>query len=99
MREMDLVLGKFADAQIVALSDADLDEYEPLARVPARKSYWVNGSEPVPPEYDTALFRRLRDFITASQPVHDPEKWAPVFGQESCTSKLVARWRSLPPMR
>ena len=63
MREMDLVLGRFADAQIAALSDAELDEYERWLEVPDQPIFtWVNGSQPTPPEFDTALFRRLRDF-------------------------------------
>jgi antitoxin CptB len=63
MREMDLVLGKFADAQIAALSDGELDEYERWLEVPDLTMFnWVNGSQPTPAEYDTALFARLRDF-------------------------------------
>ena len=63
MREMDLVLGRFADAQIAALSDGELDEYERWLEVPDLTMFnWVNGSQPAPAEYDTALFARLRDF-------------------------------------
>ena len=60
---MDLVLGRFADAHIAALSDGELDEYERWLEVPDQKIYaWVNGQQAAPPEFDTALFRRLRDF-------------------------------------
>ena len=63
IREMDLVLGRFADAQIATLSDADLDEYETWLEVPDQQIFtWVNGTQPVPAEIDTPLFRRLRDF-------------------------------------
>jgi antitoxin CptB len=63
MREMDLVLGRFADAQIAALSDAELDEYERWLEFPDLQIFtWVNGAQTAPPEVDTALFRRLRDF-------------------------------------
>ena len=63
IREMDLVLGKFADAYIAVLSDGELDEYERWLEVPDQKIYgWVNGAQAVPPEFDTVLFRRLRDF-------------------------------------
>ena len=56
-------LGRFADAQIAALSDQDLDEYERWLEVPDLTIFnWVNGSQPTPAEFDTALFRRLRDF-------------------------------------
>ncbi len=63
IREMDLVLGRFADANIAVLSDAELDEYERWLEVPDQQIFaWVNGSQAAPGEIDTALFRRLRDF-------------------------------------
>jgi len=63
IREMDLVLGRFADTHIAKLSDAELDEYERWLEVADQKIYsWVNGAAAAPPEFDTALFRRLRDF-------------------------------------
>ncbi len=63
IREMDLVLGRFADAQLVSLSDAELTELERWLEVPDQQIFaWVNGMAPVPPEIETELFRRLRDF-------------------------------------
>jgi antitoxin CptB len=63
MREMDLVLGRFADAQLASLSAAELDEYERWLEIPDQQIFtWVNGVQTTPPEVDTALFRRLRDF-------------------------------------
>ena len=69
MREMDLVLGPFADAHLARLSEADLDEVERWLDVPDQQIFaWVNGTEPAPAEYDTALFRRLREFQNKSAP-------------------------------
>jgi len=63
IREMDLVLGRFADAEIATLSDADLDEYEAWLEVPDQQIFsWVNGTQNAPAEIDTPLFRRLCDF-------------------------------------
>jgi antitoxin CptB len=63
MREMDLVLGRFADAQIAKLSDGELDDYERLLELPDQQFFsWVNGTQTPQPDYDTALFRRIRDF-------------------------------------
>jgi len=63
IREMDLVLGRFADAHLAALSDAELDELERWLEIPDQQIFaWVNGSEPTPPELDSALFKRLRTF-------------------------------------
>lgn len=63
IREMDLVVGRFADAQLVELSDPELDELERWLDVPDQQIFaWVNGMKPAPAEFDTVLFRRLRDF-------------------------------------
>lgn len=67
IREMDLVLGRFADAQLVSLADRELDELERWLELPDQQIFaWVNGMEPVPANYDTALFHRLRDFHKAA---------------------------------
>jgi antitoxin CptB len=66
LREMDLILGRFADATIAELSDAELDEYERLMERPDPELYgWITGEMPVPRDYDTDLFRRLRAFHSA----------------------------------
>jgi antitoxin CptB len=63
IREMDLVLGRFADAQIAALSDAELDEFDTWLEIPDQQMFaYVSGSEAPPAEIDTALFKRLCDF-------------------------------------
>ena len=36
MREMDLVMGQFADANLPTMSEAELDEFERLMRRPTR---------------------------------------------------------------
>ncbi len=63
IREMDLVLGGFADAELAGLSDAALGEVEGWLNVPDQQMFaWVNGAEVVPAEVDTPLFRKLRTF-------------------------------------
>ena len=67
IREMDLVLGPFADAELANLSEADLDEIERWLNVPDQQIFaWVNGMQAVPAEFDTVLFRRLRKFQNKS---------------------------------
>src|SRR5437773_3184377 len=63
MREMDLIMGRFADHALAELADGELTEFERLIEVPDRDLLaWVTGEIDVPPDLDTALFRRLRRF-------------------------------------
>lgn len=62
-REMDLIMGQFADAHLGDLTNAELDEFEILIAAPDHELYaWITGEEAAPGEYATALFHRLRDF-------------------------------------
>ena len=62
-REMDLIMGRFADATIGDLTEAELDEFERLSEEPEPDLYaWITGDRPVPADHDTALFRKLRAF-------------------------------------
>jgi antitoxin CptB len=63
IREMDLVYGRFADAKIAGLSDAELDDYARLLELPDQQVFeWVSGAQPLAAEYDTPLFCRLLAF-------------------------------------
>jgi antitoxin CptB len=63
IREMDLIMGRFSDAHIADLTEAELDEYERLMELRDQEVLsWIDGTGMVPKDYDTALFRRLRDF-------------------------------------
>ena len=63
IREMDLVYGRFADAHIVALSEADLDDLEKLLELRDQQVFdWIFGAQPLNAAYDTPLFRRLLAF-------------------------------------
>jgi antitoxin CptB len=67
-REMDLIMGRFADAAVGELSAADIAELERLADVPDSELYgWLTGARAVPANYDVAVFRRLRDFHALRQ--------------------------------
>ena len=63
IREMDMVLGGFADAELAGLPDSDLSEVEGWLDVPDQQMFaWVNGAETPPPEVETPLFQKLRTF-------------------------------------
>jgi antitoxin CptB len=62
-REMDLIMGRFADSCIVELSETELSEFERLADAPDPDIYsWISGEREVPDSYDGPIFRRLRAF-------------------------------------
>jgi antitoxin CptB len=62
-REMDLILGRFADTMISDLPDADLAELERLLEVPDPDLYAaLTGGTPLAPEYASALFDRIKAF-------------------------------------
>jgi antitoxin CptB len=67
IKEMDIVMGRFADAHIATFTDADMDALELLMTVPDQQMLaWLLGAEPPDPEFDTPMYRRLRDFHMAN---------------------------------
>ncbi|MBH0239734.1 FAD assembly factor SdhE [Methylobrevis albus] len=63
MREMDLVLGRFADAKLGTFDDAEIDALEHLMEAQdADLHAWFIGTKPVPPEHDGPMLAALRRF-------------------------------------
>ena len=68
-REMDLLMGTFADAHIGGLTIEDLDEFERLLATPDWEVYaWIIGQKQVPDNYKSALLDRLIEFRFEAQP-------------------------------
>ncbi|MCB1413812.1 MAG: succinate dehydrogenase assembly factor 2 [Xanthobacteraceae bacterium] len=62
-REMDLILGRFADAHIDRLSDAELAEFERLIEAHDHDLYPAFAdSVPPLPEFAGAMFERIKSF-------------------------------------
>jgi antitoxin CptB len=62
-REMDLILGPFADAAIADLSCGELAELERLVEVPDPDLYAaLTGNAELSPGYAGALFGRIKSF-------------------------------------
>jgi antitoxin CptB len=71
MRELDLILGGYADARLVALSAEELAEFELLLDLPDDETFlWISGARPVPAERDTPLFRDILAFHAHAGPIH-----------------------------
>jgi antitoxin CptB len=62
-REMDLMLGRFADSEIGRLAETEIAAFERLLDAPEPDIYhWIMGTLPPPDDYDAPLLRRIREF-------------------------------------
>ena len=63
IREMDLIMGGFADAFIASMTDSDLDQFERLLDVPDQEIYsWFTGEGAIPAQFNGDLLRRMCEF-------------------------------------
>jgi len=63
MREVDLILGAFADARIDALTDEELDQYERLLEMPDTMLFsWLSGQRSLDDAPEPELMRTIIDF-------------------------------------
>ena len=63
-REMDLIMGRFADATIGTFSEDEVAAFEHLSEAADHDLYaWIAGDRPVEPAYDTDMYRRLCEFV------------------------------------
>ena len=66
MREMDLIMGRFADAFVDAMGPDELDAYERLMEMPDPELFaCVLADGPPPPDLDSPMLCRLRAFHRA----------------------------------
>ncbi|MGV8939384.1 MAG: succinate dehydrogenase assembly factor 2 [Allorhizobium sp.] len=69
IREMDLMLGQFAEQEISDLTDVELDELELIMiEEDADLVRWITGADPLPTRFDSPLWAR----IAAHRPGFDP---------------------------
>lgn len=68
-KEMDLVMGRFVDAELDNFNDEDLVDMEHMIEAHDHDLYdWIVGKKPVPSDQDTGVFRRLRAFYAGFKP-------------------------------
>jgi len=61
-REMDLIMGRFAEQAVPDMSAAELDLYARLLEENDPDIYdWLCGRQPIPESSDSAVLRRLID--------------------------------------
>lgn len=62
MKEVDLILGPFADANVDTMDEATLDEFEQLLGVPDNDLYdWLCGRSSPPDRYRTKLYEQIHN--------------------------------------
>ncbi len=67
-REMDMILGGFADANIVDLSDTDVTDLEQLIELQDVDLYAaLSGGQPLAAEHADGIFKRIKAFTEAVQ--------------------------------
>jgi antitoxin CptB len=67
MREVDLLLGRFADAELATLDETELAGFEALLLVPDPDVLgWVTGEMEIPSADDSPVLRRIIAFNNTS---------------------------------
>lgn len=66
-KELDALLGRFAERYLGSLTAAELDQYEALlAESDPDLFNWITGSMPPPSAYDTGVLARLAEVYLGS---------------------------------
>ncbi|MFC5385752.1 succinate dehydrogenase assembly factor 2 [Aquamicrobium segne] len=67
MREMDLILGNFANAELAGLSTDELDQYERLLDINDTELLpWITGQNPIPGTLDLPILHRVLEWKTSA---------------------------------
>jgi len=68
-KELDLIFGAFAAANLKALTEAELEQLDELLNAPDDDVYaWVRGHKPVPPRYASPVFDKLQAICNRKSP-------------------------------
>ncbi|WP_031552239.1 succinate dehydrogenase assembly factor 2 [Parvularcula oceani] len=66
-KEADIVIGKFAQANLAEMSDSEAEEFARLLEVPDQELYgWIIRDENVPDNYRGPVLKRLQAFDVAA---------------------------------
>jgi antitoxin CptB len=68
-KEVDLIFGAFAAEHLESLSEEELSTLEALLDVPDQEVYaWLRGHMPVPAQFDTPVFAKLKALCARKDP-------------------------------
>jgi len=69
-KEVDLIFGAFAAEFLDALPESELDQFETLLAAPDQDVFaWLKNEAPVPADYDTPVFAKLRSLCMRKNPI------------------------------
>jgi antitoxin CptB len=62
--ENDILIGGFVCAHLANLTETDVDALESVMEMPDTDlADWLTGRVPIPPEEETPMLRRMREFL------------------------------------
>jgi antitoxin CptB len=68
-KEVDIIFGTFAAAELETLDEAGLDQFETLLEAPDQEVYaWLRGHTPAPALYDTPVLARMTALCSRKNP-------------------------------
>ena len=68
-KEVDIIFGTFAAAELDDMDQGELDQFEALLLAPDQEVYgWLRGAVVVPEDFDTPVFRRLQAVLNRKNP-------------------------------
>jgi antitoxin CptB len=68
-KEVDLIFGTFAAAELDGMEEAQLDRFEALLDAPDQEVYaWLRGEVEVPAAHDNEVFNRLKALCARKNP-------------------------------
>jgi len=68
-KEVDIIFGTFAAAELGAMDEAELDQFEALLTAPDQEVYaWLRGDAEVPASHGGPVFTRMKALCARKHP-------------------------------
>lgn len=68
-KEVDIIFGTFAAAELGVLSEAELDQFEALLAAPDQEVYrWLRGDAAAPAPHDNEVLARMKALCARKNP-------------------------------
>jgi len=68
-KEVDIIFGTFAAAELGVLSEAELDQFEALLAAPDQEVYrWLRGDAAAPTPHDNGVLARMKALCARKNP-------------------------------